>query len=67
MNVSHASVHPVEDPPTTNGTGGGNNNEVPGVRMKDVQGMPGTLDHINSHICCSLCFCRHYRSHRQQS
>lgn len=36
MNVSHASVHPVEDPPTTEG---GN---APRVRMKDIQGMPGT-------------------------
>ncbi|EEF32452.1 CASP-like protein 5A2 [Ricinus communis] len=40
MNVSHASVHPVEDPPTTDG--GINNNNVPRVRMKDIQGMPGT-------------------------
>ncbi|KAJ9178116.1 hypothetical protein P3X46_010027 [Hevea brasiliensis] len=40
MNVSHASVHPVEDPPTTGG--GNNNNNAPIVRMKDIQGMPGT-------------------------
>ncbi|XP_065867110.1 CASP-like protein 5A2 [Euphorbia lathyris] len=40
MNVSHASVHPVEDPPTTDG--GNNNNIAPRVRMKDMQGMPGT-------------------------
>ncbi|XP_050214593.1 CASP-like protein 5A2 [Mercurialis annua] len=39
MNVSHASVHPVEEPPTTDGN---NNNNVPRVRMKDIQGMPGT-------------------------
>ncbi|MBA0708038.1 hypothetical protein Golax_020032 [Gossypium laxum] len=51
MNVSHASVHPVEDPPTTDGAGGGNNNEVPGVRMKDVQGMPGTLGGLVLWIC----------------
>ena len=25
MNVSHASVHPVENPPTTDEEGGGNN------------------------------------------
>ncbi|KAH7542636.1 hypothetical protein FEM48_Zijuj02G0095200 [Ziziphus jujuba var. spinosa] len=37
MNVSHASVHPVEDAPTTEG---GN---APRARMKDMQGMPGTL------------------------
>ncbi|KAJ4843177.1 hypothetical protein Tsubulata_044836 [Turnera subulata] len=52
MNVSHASVHPVEDPPTTDGGGGNNNNNhnnnnnnhnnAPRVRMKDIQGMPGT-------------------------
>ncbi|CAN1171892.1 CASP-like protein 5A2 [Linum perenne] len=48
MSVSHASVHPVEDPsPTTEG--GNNNNEddngnnAPArIRMKDIQGMPGT-------------------------
>ncbi|KAF2300604.1 hypothetical protein GH714_014425 [Hevea brasiliensis] len=40
MNVSHASVHPLEDPPTTDG--GNNNNNAPRVRMKDIQGMPGT-------------------------
>lgn len=34
--MSHASVHPVEDPPTTEG---GN---APRVRMKDIQGMPAT-------------------------
>ncbi|KAG2670401.1 hypothetical protein I3760_14G084100 [Carya illinoinensis] len=38
MNVSHATVHPVEDLPTTDG-GGGN---PPRVRMKDYSGMPGT-------------------------
>ncbi|CAN1253185.1 CASP-like protein 5A2 [Linum perenne] len=47
MSVSHASVHPVEDPSPT--TEGGNNNEdengnnAPArIRMKDIQGMPGT-------------------------
>lgn len=40
MNVSHASVHPVEDPTTTDG--GNNNNNAPRVRMKNIQGMPGT-------------------------
>ncbi|KAF5744713.1 hypothetical protein HS088_TW07G00292 [Tripterygium wilfordii] len=40
MNVSHSSIHPVEDPPTTDGGGGGNN--PPRIRMKDLQGMPGT-------------------------
>lgn len=36
MNVSHTSVHPVEDPPTTEGA------NALRVRMKDLQGMPGT-------------------------
>ncbi|KAA8550394.1 hypothetical protein F0562_002078 [Nyssa sinensis] len=38
MNVSHPSVHPVEAPPPL--TDGGN---VPRLRMKDIQGMPGTV------------------------
>ncbi|XP_044506872.1 CASP-like protein 5A2 isoform X1 [Mangifera indica] len=45
MNVSHASVHPVEDPPTTDG---GN---APRVRMKDIQGMPGTPGGLTLRIC----------------
>ncbi|XP_022937859.1 CASP-like protein 5A2 [Cucurbita pepo subsp. pepo] len=36
MSVSHATVHPVEDPPTTDGE------DAPRVRMKDMEGMPGT-------------------------
>ena len=50
MSVSHASVHPVEDPSTTDG-GGGGNNEVPRVRMKDIQGMPGTPGGFALRIC----------------
>ncbi|KAK8584557.1 hypothetical protein V6N13_138516 [Hibiscus sabdariffa] len=50
MNVSHASVHPVEDLPTADG-GGPNNNEVPRVRMKDIQGMPGTAGGLALRIC----------------
>ncbi|KAF5727454.1 CASP-like protein [Tripterygium wilfordii] len=42
MNVSHASIHPVEDPPTTDGGGVGGGNNPPRIRMKDLQGMPGT-------------------------
>ncbi|CAI0453007.1 unnamed protein product [Linum tenue] len=42
MSVSHASVHPVEDPPTTDGGNNNNNNAPARVRMKDLQGMPGT-------------------------
>ncbi|XP_010542592.1 PREDICTED: CASP-like protein 5A2 [Tarenaya hassleriana] len=37
MNVSHASVHPVEDPPATEA------DNAPRVRMDNIQGMPGTL------------------------
>lgn len=42
MNVSHASVHPVEDAPSTEGANGGAAAAAPRVRMTDVQGMPGT-------------------------
>ncbi|XP_044473288.1 CASP-like protein 5A2 [Mangifera indica] len=45
MNVSHASVHPVEDLPTTDG---GN---APTVRMKDIQCMPGTPGGLTLRIC----------------
>ena len=38
MNVSRPSVHPVEAPPLTEGAV----HNGPRVRMKDVQGMPGT-------------------------
>nr|DAD26189.1 TPA_asm: hypothetical protein HUJ06_027657 [Nelumbo nucifera] len=38
MNASHPAVHPVEAPPLTDAA-----NNVPRVRMKDIQGMPGTL------------------------
>lgn len=38
MNVSRPSVHPVEAPPLTEGAA----HHAPRVRMKDVQGMPGT-------------------------
>ncbi|KAF9594833.1 hypothetical protein IFM89_034816 [Coptis chinensis] len=60
MNWSHPSVHPVEAPPLiiTDGVGGANNNNnavVAGgaerVRMKDVQGMPGTSGGLILRIC----------------
>lgn len=35
--MSHPSVHPVEAPPLTDGP-----NDAPRLRMKDIQGMPGT-------------------------
>ncbi|GFZ14308.1 uncharacterized protein family [Actinidia rufa] len=41
MNVSRPAVHPVEAPPLTYWHGGGDNDE-PRVRMKDLQGLPGT-------------------------
>lgn len=37
MNASHASVHPVEEAPATDG-----GLVAPIMRMKDVEGMPGT-------------------------
>ncbi|XP_021911881.1 CASP-like protein 5A1 isoform X2 [Carica papaya] len=37
MNISRPSVHPLEAPPATDAAANG-----PGVRMKDLQGMPGT-------------------------
>ncbi|XP_022140364.1 CASP-like protein 5A2 [Momordica charantia] len=36
MNASNASVQPVEETPTTDG------GDAPIVRMKDIEGMPGT-------------------------
>ncbi|OWM68899.1 CASP-like protein 5A2 [Punica granatum] len=45
MSVSNASVHPVEDPPTTEGA-----NE-PRARMKDIQGMPATLGGLALRLC----------------
>ncbi|KAJ8751572.1 hypothetical protein K2173_016817 [Erythroxylum novogranatense] len=50
MSVSHASVHPVEDPPTTDG-GNNNNNNPPRLRMKDIQGMPGTKGGLALRFC----------------
>ena len=49
MNVSHASVHPVEEAPTTEG-GGDQNVNAPRVRMKDVQGMPGTAGGLSLRV-----------------
>ncbi|KAK6138086.1 hypothetical protein DH2020_028176 [Rehmannia glutinosa] len=41
MNVSQGAVHPVEAPPLQ--TEGAGNVPLPRVRMKDLQGMPGTV------------------------
>lgn len=45
MDVSHASVHPVEDPPTGEGA------NAPSVRTKDLQGMPATLGGLVLRLC----------------
>ncbi|CAI9776456.1 unnamed protein product [Fraxinus pennsylvanica] len=42
MNVSQGVVHPVEAPPRLQTEGAGNM-LLPRVRMKDLQGMPGTV------------------------
>ncbi|KAL8152802.1 hypothetical protein V2J09_010562 [Rumex salicifolius] len=47
MNMSRPAVHPVEAPPLTNGA----NHHVPMVRMKDIQGMPGTTGSLILRIC----------------
>ncbi|OVA18073.1 Uncharacterized protein family UPF0497 [Macleaya cordata] len=49
MNMSHPSVHPVEAPPVTDG--GAVNVPVPRVRMKDIQGMPGTPGGLFLRLC----------------
>ena len=49
MNVSHATVHPVEDPPTTDGA------NAPMVRMKDMEGMPGTRGGLALRFSQFLC------------
>ncbi|KAM3692359.1 hypothetical protein ACB094_08G080800 [Castanea mollissima] len=58
MNVSHATVHPVEEFPTTDaggggggGGGGGDGGNPPRLRMKDVQGMPGTRGGLALRVC----------------
>lgn len=50
--MSHASVHPVEEVPTTDGGGGGGdqNANAPRVRMKDIQGMPGTVGGLSLRV-----------------
>ncbi|KAK9999073.1 hypothetical protein SO802_018676 [Lithocarpus litseifolius] len=58
MNVSHATVHPVEEFPMTvaGGGGGGDGDDggggnPPRLRMKDVQGMPGTPGGLALRVC----------------
>ncbi|KAF7823397.1 CASP-like protein 5A2 [Senna tora] len=46
MSVSHASVHPIEEVPATEGEGG----NAPRVRMKDIQGMPGTAGGLSLRV-----------------
>lgn len=43
--MSRPAVHPVEAPPMTNDA------EIPRVRMKDFQGMPGTLGGLFLRMC----------------
>jgi len=52
MNVSHASIHPVEEVPTTDGgvAVAEQNVNVPMVRMKDIQGMPGTIGGLSLRV-----------------
>ncbi|KAA8539314.1 hypothetical protein F0562_026006 [Nyssa sinensis] len=44
--MSHPSVHPLEDPPLTDAA-----NNAPRVRMKDIQGMPGTPAGLVLRLC----------------
>ncbi|XP_057954467.1 CASP-like protein 5A2 [Malania oleifera] len=51
MNVSHSSVHPVEAPPSVGADRDTDAGNVPSVRMKDIQGMPGTPVGLLLRIC----------------
>uniref|UniRef100_A0A7N0VDW1 CASP-like protein n=1 Tax=Kalanchoe fedtschenkoi TaxID=63787 RepID=A0A7N0VDW1_KALFE len=56
MSVSHAAVHPVDDPPPPPQPVLDAGGEVlpvrpRGVRMKDVQGMPGTRGGLALRLC----------------
>lgn len=46
MNISRPSVHPVEAPPFT-----GLADDVPRVRMEDIQGLPGTIGGLALRLC----------------
>ncbi|GAB4825422.1 hypothetical protein Ancab_008295 [Ancistrocladus abbreviatus] len=48
--MSHPAVHPVEAPPLSIDNGGGGD-APPRVRMKDVQGMPGTPGGLALRLC----------------
>ncbi|XP_058101755.1 CASP-like protein 5A2 [Magnolia sinica] len=47
MNASRPTVHPVEAPPLITEAA----NNVPRVRMKDIQGMPGTAGGLALRFC----------------
>ncbi|GAB4856692.1 hypothetical protein Ancab_014607 [Ancistrocladus abbreviatus] len=47
MNMSRPTVHPVEPPPLTEGAA----NHGPRVRMKEIQGMPGTPGGLGLRLC----------------
>ncbi|KAI3461428.1 hypothetical protein Pfo_018091 [Paulownia fortunei] len=49
MIVSQGAVHPVEAPPLQ--TEGAGNVPLPRVRMKDLQGMPGTVGGLVLRVC----------------
>ncbi|XP_075513624.1 CASP-like protein 5A2 [Primulina tabacum] len=49
MNVSQGAVHPVEAPPPQ--TEGAANVPLPRVRMRDLQGMPGTVGGWVLRVC----------------
>lgn len=49
MNLSQGAVHPVEAPPLQ--TEGAGNVPLPRVRMKDLQGMPGTVGGLVLRVC----------------
>ncbi|PIN09665.1 hypothetical protein CDL12_17753 [Handroanthus impetiginosus] len=49
MSVSQGAVHPVEVPPLQ--TEGAANMPLPRIRMKDLQGMPGTVGGLVLRVC----------------
>ncbi|GMH07114.1 hypothetical protein Nepgr_008954 [Nepenthes gracilis] len=52
--MSHPAVHPVEAPPLSIDYGGGDA-IPPRVRIKDIQGMPGTPGGLTLRLCQSAC------------
>lgn len=50
MNVSQTAIHPVEAPPLQT-EGAPDAPPLPRVRMKDLQGMPGTVGGLVLRVC----------------